>query len=561
MDLNSIIDSYLDVLFDYLDSLESADPYTVNIIKITNYQNYYIVNIIVNPPISHLPQLSFPDYPNVFDFQIRLNPNQRNIYLSFRIKESRLTYLPDETLTQILLPLSYEEIKNVCSSGLNDICKSDTFWQQKIYFDYGLKVPLVKSNYEDNNEISLMEERYLNSSILWIMGKLGDGEMYHQPTPLLVTPVSSFGTPTGEANYLSIKSVYADERNPIIMDFDNRIYYLQYSKGIYYTTPIDIPSPVKFVAYEKSTTFVIDKDDNLWSFGTNMMSSYGRLEEGFKSNEYPQLVLKTDKKLDLSDLLLNIKPQNEPFKAKFVSTSGMHTLLIDLEDNLWSFGRDPTAVGNLGYDPSTIDFEIGERSPQHVRTPKQVFLNNEPFKAKFTSCGFGTSFVIDLNDNLWAFGGNYHGMLGLGLKNPRFGFARQMTPAIVKDQSFKIKKISTGDTHNLVIDMEDNVWSFGKNFNGQLGLGDKLDRNVPVKIKNIKAKDVFASYDRSYIIDLDNNVWIFGNISVEEYSFNEITIPTQIKIDNEPFKALQGSIDMHVMMFVAPKYTNANKDR
>ena len=553
--MEPLINSYLDVLLNYLDSLKSADPYTVNIIKITNYQNYYIVNIVVNPPIDYLPPLPFPDYPHVFDFQIRLN--RRNIYLSFRIEESRLTYLPNETLTQILLPLSYEEIKNVCSSGLNDICKSDSFWQQKIYFDYGLKVPLVKTNYE-NNEISLMEERYLNSSILWIMGKFG--ETYHQPTPLLVTPVSKFGAPIGEANYLSIKSVYANDTKPILMDFNHHIYYLKFSKGIYYTTPIDIPSPVKFVAYKKSTTFVIDKDDNLWSFGTNMMSSYGRLEEGFKSNEYPQLVLKIDKKLSLGDLLLNIKPENEPFKVKFVSTSGTHTLLIDLDDNLWSFGHDPTEVGNLGYDPSTIDFEFGEGSPEHVRTPKQVFLNNEPFKAKFTSCGFGTSFVIDLNDNLWAFGGNYHGMLGLGLENPPYDKVSQYIPAMVKDKTFRVKKIATGEDHNLVIDMEDNVWSFGKNFNGQLGLGDKLNRNVPVKIKNIKAKDVFASYDRSIVIDLDNNVWIFGNISVEEYSFNEITIPMQIKIDNEPFKALQGSIDMHVMMFVAPKYTNANKD-
>lgn len=40
--------------------------------------------------------------------------------------------------------------------------------------------------------------------------------------------------------------------------------------------------------------------------------------------------------------------------------------------------------------------------------------------------------------------------------------------------------------------MQDNVWGFGLNCLGQLGLGDYVDRLVPTQIPNIKAKQVYA---------------------------------------------------------------------
>jgi len=58
------------------------------------------------------------------------------------------------------------------------------------------------------------------------------------------------------------------------------------------------------------------------------------------------------------------------------------------------------------------------------------------------------------------------------------------------------------------IDLEDNVWVFGYNNYGQLGLGDSAgedddtqERHVPVQIPNIKAKKVIAGDNHSAIID------------------------------------------------------------
>ncbi len=62
--------------------------------------------------------------------------------------------------------------------------------------------------------------------------------------------------------------------------------------------------------------------------------------------------------------------------------------------------------------------------------------------------------------------------------------------------------------------MNNNVWSFGSNHEGQLGLGDNgygTNRNIPTKINNIKAKFVSCGENHTVLIDMDNNVWSFGS--------------------------------------------------
>jgi len=117
--------------------------------------------------------------------------------------------------------------------------------------------------------------------------------------------------------------------------------------------------------------------------------------------------------------------------------------------------------------------------------------------------------IIDLDNNVWSFGNNVFGQLGLGDNNDRYE-PTQIT-------KLKAKAISAGGFHNLVIDMENNIWSVGINYLGQLGLGrleilkDIIKINTRVKIPNIKAKAISAGYEHNLIIDLDNNVWSFGN--------------------------------------------------
>lgn len=45
---------------------------------------------------------------------------------------------------------------------------------------------------------------------------------------------------------------------------------------------------------------------------------------------------------------------------------------------------------------------------------------------------------------------------------------------------------------------------------GTLGLGNRASRDIPVQILNLKAKQILCSLNHTLLIDLDNNLWSFG---------------------------------------------------
>ena len=51
-----------------------------------------------------------------------------------------------------------------------------------------------------------------------------------------------------------------------------------------------------------------------------------------------------------------------------------------------------------------------------------------------------------------------------------------------------------------------NVWTFGWNIYGKLGLGDNIDKSMLTQIPNLKAKEVSAGGNHTVIIDLENNI-------------------------------------------------------
>jgi len=79
--------------------------------------------------------------------------------------------------------------------------------------------------------------------------------------------------------------------------------------------------------------------------------------------------------------------------------------------------------------------------------------------------------------NVWSFGHNYEGRLGLNrnikTQNVPFNF-----------NGIKVKFIATYK-HSAFIDLDDNVWLFGDNERGQLGLGSDLRAMIPVKEINL----------------------------------------------------------------------------
>lgn len=64
--------------------------------------------------------------------------------------------------------------------------------------------------------------------------------------------------------------------------------------------------------------------------------------------------------------------------------------------------------------------------------------------------------------------------------------------------------------------VEHNLWAWGRNGSGQLGLGDNEHRNIPIQIPNLKAKQIAAGANHTLIIDNENNIWFFAGRHVVE---------------------------------------------
>ena len=127
-----------------------------------------------------------------------------------------------------------------------------------------------------------------------------------------------------------------------------------------------------------------------------------------------------------------------------------------------------------------------------------------------------------MNNEVWSFGSNIRGQLGLGDNTSRNTPTKihSIKRRVAYAATFNIvaKFVSCGDFHTVIIDMNNEVWSFGYNREGLLRLGDIIDRNTPTKIPSIKrrvayattfnivAKSVSCGYLHTVIIDMNNEV-------------------------------------------------------
>lgn len=129
---------------------------------------------------------------------------------------------------------------------------------------------------------------------------------------------------------------------------------------------------------------------------------------------------------------------------------------------------------------------------------------------KISAGGFGyeisTSYAIKTDGTLWGWGANNNGQLGLGDTNDR------NVPVQVGSDTNWSKINGNSGNHCLSIKTDGTLWSCGYNHDGQLGLGDTNDRNVPVQVGSdtdwdkINLGGVF-----SIAIKTDGTLWSCGD--------------------------------------------------
>ncbi|XP_068831531.1 E3 ISG15--protein ligase HERC5 isoform X3 [Capricornis sumatraensis] len=102
------------------------------------------------------------------------------------------------------------------------------------------------------------------------------------------------------------------------------------------------------------------------------------------------------------------------------------------------------------------------------------------------TCGDYHSLALSKGGELFAWGQNLDGQLGVGRI-----FASTSTPEIVENLSgVPLVQISAGEAHSMALSMSGNVYSWGRNDCGQLGLGHTYNKDSPSCIEALDDQKV-----------------------------------------------------------------------
>ena len=288
---------------------------------------------------------------------------------------------------------------------------------------------------------------------------------------------------------------------------------LGHNKDVSIPTQIPTLCGIKLISCGYFFTACVDYEGFMWSFGQN---NVGQLGTGNSENcNTPQKI--TD-----------IPP------VQSIACGGYHTLIITDDKTLWSVGKNDCR-------------QLGLRNKENQSTFQQtVYTNIEKIAA-----GYYHSLFQNENGEIFSFGYNSNGELGQGHFNINFSDPEGYKPLQIMDQPPNIVQFCCGFHHTLLLDDEGNVFGFGINTYGCIGIDNNINQNKSIKIPNIPLiKTIACAGYSSYLIDVEGNVWSFGHNSTGQLGHTtslKFLIPKKISTFRNIVQLSTGSYGYHVL--------------
>ena len=149
-----------------------------------------------------------------------------------------------------------------------------------------------------------------------------------------------------------------------------------------------------------------------------------------------------------------------------ISSFSSHNLCIDNDHRVYSWGKGEHGRLGTGQNKS-IDI------PRIIEPLRQ-------YKVKHVAVGLSHSLVLTDDGNVWSFGCGEHGRLGHG------DSAEIRTPKLIEGlikTSIHVNHISCGAYHSCAITTNGQLYTWGKNDQGQCGLGSNAQKDVMIPTK------------------------------------------------------------------------------
>ena len=260
--------------------------------------------------------------------------------------------------------------------------------------------------------------------------------------------------------------------------------------------PVRVPLP-DGVDSSFTYTQVVAGDSHVLAIGSNGIlyswghNDHGQLGDGTTTDRYqPQPVKDTS---------------GQPFKAVQVSAGVADSAAIDSENRVYTWGSESTGKGQ------TPVYSTTRKNPTPAADPDNP---GQTLRAVQVSLNWSFAMALDADGNVYTWGYNTNGQLGNNTSNSTNYAAN---PARLPNQSFQATQISAGSWNALAIDTDGNTWTWGYNGYGQLGDGSTSDKYKPQTVQNptntsqsLKATQISAGVNHSLAVGQDGNLWAWG---------------------------------------------------
>jgi len=200
------------------------------------------------------------------------------------------------------------------------------------------------------------------------------------------------------------------------------------------------------------------------AFGNN--THYESTYEEYKIIKYPLLIYK------LKNIIV-----------KKIFSGWEHNIIISNKNDIYSFGNNNNFQCGIPFSENYKKENIKIKNPQNIST-----LNGD-IKGINAACGNEHTLILDESHNVYSFGNNEDGVLGIGNNDLKsYSFIK----VNFGKYNGRIKNISAGTVHNIALTDDGKIFSWGSAQGGQLGLSEKYLTQLNLKNFSI-SKPTFVS--------------------------------------------------------------------
>jgi alpha-tubulin suppressor-like RCC1 family protein len=194
---------------------------------------------------------------------------------------------------------------------------------------------------------------------------------------------------------------------------------------------------------------------------------------------------------------LSASAQNTGIANAGVSSCGAQTVFVHPDGSVWGVGMN--ANGSLG------DGSLSARTG----VVRMQVASGQLAGAVKAACGTHHTAVLKADGTVWTVGLNSSGQIGNG------NTVRQTKAVQVATASGPLTgvlNVVSGGAHSLALSGTSEVWGWGGNNAGQLGIDSLVNQRLAVKIPSLTGViHVAAGASHSYAVKSDGTVWAFGN--------------------------------------------------